>query len=102
MSLMENITYNRVREVADNIEMSSKKIMRILEDITSEMNRLNKDTTWQSDAAENLHNKYMALASKYDAFYELLQKYVMFLRNTVNEYEKMDTNIGGKIEEDLF
>lgn len=97
--MIEKISYDKVIATADSLSASSNKMKSILDETNQKMQKVNTEDTWKSNAAEELYAKFKSLASKFENFYNAIEAYSRFLRDTVDTYKTADTIIANKAEE---
>lgn len=85
------ISLGEVSSTASTIRTLNTSLEGRLDDIKTEMNALS--STWQSDAAETIREKFNALAPKFATYKEIVESYAKFLDTTVSSYDATETAI---------
>lgn len=97
--MIEQISYEQVSNSASELIKSSQNVKTILEQVDQRMQKVNTEETWKSNAAEEMYNKFKALAKNFEAFYTAINTYGQFLNKTVETYKAADLAIKKKEDE---
>lgn len=97
MSTRITIDSEQVLGIATQIESDNQQLQQLLEDSKATLNNL--ASTWTGGAAEQTRSSYETFAGKYfQAYFDVLEQYVKFLRTNVaeqyTEVENLNTQLG--------
>lgn len=77
-------TATKVRNINDALDSK-------LKDINTNMNNL--ETTWKSDAANDIRAAMNALKPRFEEYKSVVESYAKFLNNTAQNYETTETTV---------
>lgn len=85
------ISAEELKAHAANMSSYIDAMRESLETASSVMSRTSE--SFDSSAGDAFRGQYNQLKSKFDAFYNEMTSYVVFLRKTAAQYERADTEI---------
>lgn len=85
------ISLGALSQSAGNIRTLNLNLTKILGEMQTEMKGLN--STWTSDSANTITNKFNSLAPKFDDYRKVIDAYAKFLDLTVTNYDATETAI---------
>ncbi len=91
------VNSSELRNAANGLRKNVNDMNATLEDATNTIN--GTAGSWESDAAENLRQRYTALKAKFSDFYDAIGTYAKFLDNTAASYEAADAKIKQSADE---
>ena len=95
--MQEKLSYQQLRADATTLELQAQNMKSILDKVKNQMERINTEGVWKSNAAQKAYDTFNELASKFPGFYDKVTSYATFLRNTAQAYEDADKAIQSKI-----
>lgn len=97
-----SIDYNAVKECANSMQTVNTNLTNKLEEIRSAMKAVNTEDVYFSTDAEACREKFEAMAAKrIPEFSSVIDEYVKFLNEAVNEYTKTNTNVKSNLESNV-
>lgn len=84
------INYNEVSDIANEIERIANEINTALDEVKKQMS--NAENTWESAAADVTFERFTALASKFESFYNLVIEEAKVMRDAVAAYQADDAS----------
>ena len=91
--MIEKISYEEVNQIASTIKNGAERMRQILNETSQNMQNVNQDDTWKSNAAGELYAKFKELETKFEGFYTEIENYSKFLTQTVETYQAADAAI---------
>ena len=88
--MIGNIEYGKVSEIASSLRNVANNMQSILDNSRQQMQKVNTEETFRSNAGELLYNKFQNLSKRFESFYEAVNSYAKFLDNTVATYQAED------------
>lgn len=92
-----NVNYEGLRQSASVFRKEVTNMNAALDEATSNIDRTTN--SWQSQAANDLRERFKALSTKFEDFYNAINNYAQFLDNTANAYEAADKKIEQRADE---
>lgn len=86
-----NISLAEVANTATSLRATNERLRSNLEDVKSQMNSLSQ--TWSSPAADNILARFNALDTVFKNYYDVIDKYAIFLDQAVEAYDTTETSI---------
>lgn len=93
----EKLSYENLRADATSLEQYAQNMKLILDKVKAEMEKINTEGVWKSNAAQKAYDTFNELAGKFPGFYEKVTSYATFLKKTAQAYEDADKAIQNKI-----
>lgn len=90
------VTYAQIEEIATNLKTYSEQMKEVLNEITTEMNKVGSDGVWSGEAAESVKAEFKTLSDKFSAFYDTITNCSTHLNTVVANYKSVDTSINGQ------
>ena len=84
--------------IITNMELHLKNVETIFQNETNNMERINATEIWTGDTQEVIYNKYQELKENYNPIIESLGTYIKFMRQTIEDYKKLENKIGNDID----
>ncbi len=84
------------REKATSVRTNAQSINTMIEEMTSEINRLRG--TWEGNVAEEAVQKFLNMKSKFEERYTTINAYAQFLENAATEWERINGQIDANID----
>lgn len=85
------ISLGALSQSAGTIRTLNQSLSTRLDEIKKEMNGL--ASTWTSDSANTINNKFNGLAPKFEEYRKVIEAYAKFLDLTVTNYDSAETAI---------
>lgn len=85
------ITFAEVRAKKQQILKHNQTLDDTLKQIKNIINALEAD--WTSDASDTIRSKINGMQKKFDSYREVIESYAKFLDNTVDQYEKTESDL---------
>ena len=98
---MNNIVITNSGEFEDVITSLETSYSKIQDIFTSENNNkelINGTDTWTGRAQKAMYEKYTKLSDNFDPIEYSLKLYIVFLKKTIEEYKKVEEEIGKNID----
>lgn len=86
-----DISLAEVANTASSIRATNQRLKSNLTDIKTQMNGLAQ--SWSSPAAENIVARFNSLDTSFQNYYDIIDKYALFLDQTVEAYDTTETAI---------
>ena len=91
------VNSNELRNGASELKERVNRLQGTLDDASKVIH--GTAGSWESQAAQNLRDRYTALSSKFSDFYTAINNYATFLENTASSYEAADKKIEERANE---
>lgn len=86
-----DISLAEVANTASSIRATNQRLKSNLTDIKTQMNSLSQ--SWSSPASENIVARFNSLDTTFQNYYDIIDKYALFLDQTVEAYDSTETAI---------
>lgn len=86
-----DISLAEVANTASSIRATNQRLKSNLTDIKTQMNGLSQ--SWSSPAAENIVARFNSLDATFQNYYDIIDKYALFLDQAVEAYDTTETAI---------
>lgn len=93
MNRIEIKNFDDYAKTINEFEQINKKIKEIFENQDKNIDKINKTEIWSSKTQESICNKYDELKLQYSDIEVSLDNYVKFMKNTLEEYKKLENMI---------
>ena len=86
-----DISLAEVANTASSIRATNQRLKTNLGDIKTQMNSLSQ--SWSSPAADNIVARFNSLDTVFQNYYDIIDKYALFLDQAVEAYDTTGTTI---------
>ena len=90
--------FSRFEETINALESSYKKIQDVIGNEYKYVEMINQTDIWSGACAESMYNKYKELNGNYELVDYSLDIYIRFLKKTLEDYRRMDEEVGKNID----
>lgn len=94
--ITDSNAFENVISVFESTLPEMKKIFQSEKTITKE---IDSTPTWTGEAQKALYGKYKQLEENFNPIEESMEIYIKFLKKTIEDYKKLDTELSQKAEE---
>lgn len=91
------VTYEQIEGIAADLKKYSEQMKEVLNEITTEMNKVGNDGVWSGEAAESVKEQFENLSKKFSNFYDTVTNCSEHLNIVVANYKSVDATIHGQI-----
>ncbi len=82
-----------------SIEEKTRELENIYKELDDKLKILNgQDPTWKGKAQETFYDYYIRVSAHYPDVVDQLNSYVLFLAETIENYNKRDKDISGDVD----
>lgn len=83
------INYGTFESWASKIDAKNKRLDETLREIEKKIHSL--QGAWESDSSTSIRDAITGMEPKFESYYEVVNNYVKFLRNTANEWKSTES-----------
>jgi hypothetical protein len=95
---MEITDLAQFEEIIQSLENSYSKIKDIFVKENENKELINSTDTWTGRAQSAMYEKYTKLSSNFSPIEYSIKLYILFLKKTLDEYEKINEEIGKNLD----
>lgn len=95
-----NISVDQIKPIVEQIIQSNRDVKARMDDVTREMDKLST-TTWESDSADQIRDKFMNQKKKFAVYESVIIEYVNFLNRTIDAYTAAENNIKNQVASEI-
>lgn len=96
-----SISVDDLKNSASELKAINDQIKIKLDEVTSEMAKLS-ETTWSSDAADQIRSKFMKQKDRFIDFDNVVKSYINFLNETIDKYTQAENDVNKMVANDVL
>ena len=93
MEQFTKITYERVRQDAQNIKENANTMKRIFEDFNKTMNEVGGEDVFEGQASESLSSSFATLKGRFDAYTQAVERFSNMISSAATATEETEKSI---------
>ena len=93
MEQYTKITYEKVKQDAQNIRENANIMKRIFEDFTKTMNEVGGQDVFEGQASESLSSSFATLKGKFDAYTQAVERFSNMISSAATSTEQTEKSI---------
>lgn len=91
------VKYGEFESYAANMKSTNERLLENLNDIKSLINSLSGE--WESNSAVTIRQKISGMQPKFEQYYDVVNNYVTFIKNTGEQYKATENTLDNKAEQ---